>query len=106
MLRRAFSLAAVSAGTLVWLAPARADEDSRTALRFVQALREHKLFDVATDYLEQLRQERGTPNDVRALIDYEAGRIRLDEADATVDLGRRKELLEEARGELEAFTRG
>ena len=103
--RRAFLLAAVLAGTLVWLAPARADEDSRTALKFVQALREHKLYDVAIGYLDQIRQERGIPNNIRALIDYEEGRILLDEAAATGDLVHRKELLENARGKLDSFTR-
>src|SRR5262249_55541764 len=83
----------------------RADEDPRTALDFVQALRERGYFDVASDYLEKLRQESGTPDDLRAVLDYEFGRLLIDEASRTGDLVRRKELLEQARNRLDAFTK-
>jgi tetratricopeptide (TPR) repeat protein len=107
MLRRAFPLAALLAATLVpsWARPARGDEDSRTALEFVQALRERGYFDLAGDYLEKLRAEKGTPDSVRAVIDYEFGRLLIDEASKSGDLVRRKELLEQARTRLETFTK-
>jgi tetratricopeptide (TPR) repeat protein len=107
MLRRAFPLAAVLAASLFPYGPgaARGDEDPRTALEFVQALRENGYFDLASEYLEKLRAEKGTPGDVLAIIDYEIGRLLIDEASKTGDLVRRKELLEQARGRLESFTK-
>ena len=110
MMRRAVSRAAMLAGALSWLAAVpvlvRGDEDVRTAPEFVQGLRERGYFDLANDYLERLRQQPDTPADFRATIDYEQGRILLDESSKTGDLVRRKELLELARGKLEAFTKG
>jgi cellulose synthase operon protein C len=103
MLRRAIVLAAAVAG--VGLPTARGDEDIRTASAFVQGLREHKYYDLATEYLERLRKATSTPPDLRATIDYELGRILLDEASSTGDLGRKRELLEEARAKLDAFTK-
>src|SRR5690349_12524255 len=76
----------------------RADEDPRTALAFVQALRERGYFDLASDYLDQLKSEKGTPDALRSVLDYEFGRLQIDEASRTGDLVRRKELLEQARG--------
>src|SRR4051794_8963758 len=107
MLRRAIPLAALLVATLVAARPGlvRGDEDPRTALDFVQALRERGYFDLASDYLEKLRSEKGTPEEVRAVIEYEFGRLLTDEASKTGDLVRRKELLEQSRGRLEAFTK-
>src|SRR4051794_41153374 len=106
MLRRAFVLVAMLAGLVqVWTGLVRADEDPRTAIEFEQALRERGYFDLASDYLEKLRSEKGTPEEVRAVIEYEFGRLLTDEASKTGDLVRRKELLEQSRGRLEAFTK-
>ncbi len=103
MLRRALPLFAVLIATLA--AHARADEDPRTALEFEQALREKGFFDLAGDYLERLRSEKSTPEEIRTVIDYEFGRLLIDEAAKTGDLVRRKELLEQARNRLDAFTK-
>jgi tetratricopeptide (TPR) repeat protein len=111
MLRRVVPPAAVLGMMLLVLVlssvsrPVRADEDPRTALDFVQALRERGLFDVASDYLEKLRSDPGIPAEIRAVIDYEVGRLLIDEAAKTGDLVRRKELLEQARGRLDTFTK-
>ena len=105
MSRRAFAIVAVLAAPLVWLAPADGAEDHRDALRFVQGLRERGYFDLASEYLERLRQDPGTPADLRATVDYEQGRLLLDEAAKTGDLVHRKEMLDQARGKLDAFTR-
>ena len=83
----------------------RAEEDPRTALEFVHALREKGYFDLASDYLDLLRAEKGTPEEIRVVLDYEFGRLLIDEASRSGDLVRRKELLEQARGRLEAFTK-
>src|SRR4051794_4116689 len=107
MLRRAIPLAALWMATLVASGPGpvRGDEDPRTALEFVQALRERGYFDLASGYLDKLRAEPGTPAEIRAVLDYEFGRLLIDEAAKTGDLVRRKELLEQARGRLDAFTK-
>jgi tetratricopeptide (TPR) repeat protein len=81
------------------------DEDPRNALDFVQALRERGLFDLATDYLEKLRTEKTTPDEIRTVLDYESGRLLIDEAAKTGDLVHRKELLEQARNRLDDFTK-
>src|SRR4051794_7482131 len=70
----------------------RGDEDPRTALEFVQSLREKGFFDVATTYLEKLRNEKSTPDSIKAVLEYELGRLLIDEASKTGDLVRRKEL--------------
>src|SRR5438270_245235 len=103
MLRRALPLAAVLGAALVGFASA--DEDPRTALEFVQALREKGFFDLVSEYLEKLRGEKGTPDEIRAVIDYDFGRLLIDEAAKSGDLVRRKELLEQARGRLDTFTK-
>src|SRR4051812_24183305 len=102
MLRRGLPLAMLLLPAATWVATGavRADEDARTALEFVQELRERGFFDVAASYLDQLRATPGTPDDIRAVIDYEFGRLLIDEAAKTGDLVRRKELLEQARGRL------
>ena len=105
MSRPAFAIAALLATPLAWLPPAAGVEDSRDAPRFVQGLRERGYLDLAREYLEGLRQDPGTPADLRATVDYELGRLMLDEAARTGDLARRKELLDQARGKLDSFTR-
>src|SRR4051794_7001920 len=93
MLRRDLLLAALAVATLVAARPGsvRGDEDPRTALEFVQALRERGYFDLASDYLDTLRNEKATPDDVRSILDYEYARLLIDEASKTGDLVRRKE---------------
>jgi tetratricopeptide (TPR) repeat protein len=103
MLRRALPLLAALAAILA--GPAVGDEDPRTALDFEQALREKGYFDLAGDYLERLRSEKSTPDEIRTVIDYEFGRLLIDEAAKTGDLVRRKELLEQARNRLDSFTK-
>jgi hypothetical protein len=105
MLRRAYTVAAVVAGAAIGLSTARGEEDMRTAAQFVQGLRDQKYFDLATDYLETLRKAPDAPAELKVTVDYELGRILLDEAASTGDLVRRKELLEQARGKLDAFTK-
>jgi tetratricopeptide (TPR) repeat protein len=105
MLRRVFLVAVLLGAGFALARPGRADEDPRTAMDFVQALREKGFFDLASDYLERLRTEKGTPDEVRTVLDYEFGRLLIDEAAKTGDLVRRKELLEQARNRLDDFTK-
>ena len=83
----------------------RAEDDPRTAAKFLQGLRDRGYYDLAAEYLEALRGQPGTPADLATVIDYELGRILVDEASRSGDLVRRKELLEQARGKLDAFTK-
>jgi TolA-binding protein len=103
MLRRLLPLLVALCATLPGVG--RGDEDPRTALDFVQALREKGFFDLASTYLEQLRSEKAAPDEIRTVIDYEFGRLLIDEAAKTGDLVRRKELLEQARNRLDDFTK-
>jgi tetratricopeptide (TPR) repeat protein len=82
-----------------------AGEDPRTALQFLQGLRERGLHDQALDFIDQLRTDPALPADIKVVLDYQEGRTRIDEASRTGDLVRRRELLEQARGKLERFTR-
>src|SRR2546421_9139484 len=104
MLRRGLTPAVAILGTLAGLALARGDEDMRTAAQYLQGLRDRGYFDLADDYLEMLRGAPGTPADIKETIDYEQGRILIDEASRTADLVFQKELLDKARGKLVAFT--
>lgn len=108
MLRPGLTLAALLIG-LVWHGtPARAagdDVSSSLPLRFVQGLRERGYYDLALEYLDQLRQAPDTPPALKVVIDYEVGRGLLEQASHTADLQRRREQLDQARTKLDAFTK-
>ncbi|HEV3164829.1 MAG TPA: hypothetical protein VGZ22_12440, partial [Isosphaeraceae bacterium] len=112
MLRPGLLLAALLTGTVAWLAPAPAvgaDDysatEAATAQRFLQGLRERGYFDLAIEYLEQLRSAPGTPDDLKVTIDYEMGRCLLEQASHSADLERQRDLLEQARKRLESFAK-
>jgi tetratricopeptide (TPR) repeat protein len=100
---------AVWGGLVVGLAhlPGRAAgaEDSRTALAFVDELRQRGLHDLALEYLNVLRADPGLAVNVKQLLDYEEGRTLIDEAAKTGDLVLREDLLKEAREKLEGFAK-
>lgn len=86
--------------------PARAGEDPRTAETFLLALRERGYFDLASEYIERLRSDPGLGEPLKGLLDYHEGRALVDEASRTVDLARRRELLDQAERKLDAFVKG
>lgn len=98
-------LTAIALGIWGGRTPALAGEDSRTVSRFLQELKNRGLHDLALDYLNHLRNEPALPADLKVVLDYEEGRTLIDEAARTGDLVLRKELLEEARNKLDAFTK-
>ena len=104
MSRRTFAIVALLTAPLVGLEPAAEAVNFRDASRFVQGLRERGYYDLASEFLERLRQDPATPADLRATVDYELGRLLLDEASKTGDLVHRKDMLDRARGKLDAFT--
>jgi hypothetical protein len=78
-------------------------EDPRTAEAFLTALRERGYFDLASEYIERLRTDPGLGEPLKATLDYHEGRALIDEASKTVDLARRRELLDRAATRLDAF---
>jgi tetratricopeptide (TPR) repeat protein len=81
----------------------RAQEDPRTALRFLELLREHGMYEQALQFIDLLRADPTLPADLKGMLDYQAGRTEIDEAAKTGDLVHRRELLEQARVKLENF---
>jgi hypothetical protein len=104
MVRRGLTWVAVVVATWLGHAAARGEEDMRTAPKYLQGLRERGYFELADQFLESLRQAPNTPEEFRQTIDYEQGRLMIDEAARTGDLGLKKELLDKARGKLVTFT--
>jgi len=82
---------------------APAQQDPRVAERFLQALREKGLHDLALDDIELLRGDSGIPAELKMELDYHKGRTLVDEASKTSDLARRRELLDRASSRLERF---
>ena len=109
MSRPARSIWVFSAGLLIGLnvalARAQAGEDARTALAFVEELRERGLHELALEYLNVLRADPPLPANVKDVLDYEEGRTLIDEAAKSGDLVLREDLLKEAREKLEGFVK-
>ena len=82
-----------------------AGEDSRTALAFLEQLRERGLHELALEYLNVLRADPAQPAKIKAILDYEEGRTLIDEAAKSGDLVLREDLLKEAREKLEGFVK-
>ncbi len=83
----------------------KGSEDPRTALRFLQELRDHGLHDLAIEYIDKLRADTALPADLKAVLDYQEARTELDEASKTGDLVHRRDLLDQARAKLESFVK-
>ncbi len=111
-MRRGFSwgVGVVLAAIGVSVAPAAVfgdtDEDPRSVAEFFQGLRERGYYDLATEYLDTVRKQPDAPLGIKETAEYEFGRLLLDEASKTGDLTRRKDLLDQARTKLDAFTKG
>jgi hypothetical protein len=102
MTRRALSVALA----LVALGAAqnvRAADDPRFAMGFVQGLRERGYYDLALDYITELRADKATPPEVRARLDYEEGRTLTESATHGSDPEVARRQLDQAREKLEAF---
>jgi hypothetical protein len=81
MTRRALSICLALAATgVVAPAKARAGEDPRVAANFIQGLRERGYYDLALDYLTSLRNDKDTPPELRARLDFDEGRALVDAA--------------------------
>lgn len=102
MIRRALSMA-LALVALGAMATARADDDPRFAMGFVQGLRERGYYDLALDYLAGLRASKDTPPEIRSRLDYEEGRALVDAATHGSDPEIAKRQLDQARDRLDAF---
>jgi tetratricopeptide (TPR) repeat protein len=98
-------LAGVVIGVAFYVAPVRSGEDPRTALAFLEELRERGFHDLALEYLGLLRGDPAQPANIKDILDYEEGRTLIDEAAKSSDLVLREDLLKEARDKLEAFVK-
>jgi cellulose synthase operon protein C len=105
MLRRILKSALATAFLLISVPEARADDDSRFAADFVQGLRERGFYDVAMQYLDQLRLDPETPADLKKTIEYEEGRTLIQEATHANDPDVKKSKLEQAKLKIEAFVK-
>jgi len=85
--------------------PAPAADDPRFAVDFVQGLRERGHYELALDYIGQLRQSPETPASLKRTLDYEEGRTLIDAATHSNDPDASKEKLDQARVKIEAFVR-
>jgi tetratricopeptide (TPR) repeat protein len=83
----------------------QAAEDPRTAQQFLQGLRDKGLHDLALEFIDQLRTDPAMPAELKVTLDYQEGRMLIDEAAKTGDLARRRELLQQARSKLENFVK-
>ncbi len=57
------------------------------------------------EFIDQLRTDPTMPAELKVTLDYQEGRLLIDEADRTGDLARRRDLLQQARTKLENFAR-
>jgi cellulose synthase operon protein C len=105
MSRRALSLPLALAlfGAIASIAPARAADDPRFVTNFIQGLRERGYYELALEYLAELRAAPDTPREIVARLDFEEGRTLTDAATHGSDPEVVKKQLEMARGRLEAF---
>jgi tetratricopeptide (TPR) repeat protein len=95
-------LALIAAG---FVTSACAGEDPRTALSFLQGLKDRGLHELAVEYIGQLRSDTSLPENIKAVLDYEEARTLIDEAARSNDLIRREELLRDARDKLDGFVK-
>lgn len=103
MTRRALSLPFALAFGLQFAANGRAADDPRTALAFVQGLRDRGYHDLAIDYLAALRADPALPPEIKGTLDFEEGRALIDAATHGSDPDVAREQLDRARGRLDAY---
>ena len=63
------------------------------------------LHDLALEFIDQLRADPAMPAELKVTLDYQEGRMLIDEASRTGDLARRRDLLQQARTKLENFAK-
>ena len=105
MLRRFLKSALAPAVLIAGLAEARAADDPRFAVDFVQGLRERGYYDVALQYLDLLRKDAEAPAELKKTLDFEEGRTLIEDATHSSDPDVSKAKLEQAKVKIEAFVK-
>ncbi|WP_435006374.1 tetratricopeptide repeat protein [Tundrisphaera lichenicola] len=105
MLRGSLVRSIVPALLLVFISTVQAGDDPRFAADFVQGLRERGYYDLALEYLDQLRQAPDTPDDLKRTIDFEEGRTLIESATHASDPDASKEKLDQAKIKIESFVK-
>jgi outer membrane protein assembly factor BamD (BamD/ComL family) len=105
MTRRALSLllSLAALGVIAPVVTVRAADDPRFSIGFVQGLRERGYYELALEYMAELRSSQDTPKEIRDRLDFEEGRTLTDAATHGTDPEVVKKQLEMARGRLEAY---
>ena len=85
--------------------PARGVDDPRFAQRFTEGLRSRGYYDLALEYLDELRQAANLDSDFRKTLDYQEARVLIEAARRDNDFEVRRDRLDRARGKIEAFVR-
>ncbi|OHB71270.1 MAG: hypothetical protein A2V70_09015 [Planctomycetes bacterium RBG_13_63_9] len=80
--------------------PVAAKEESQ---RFLDGLRQRGLYDMALEYLEQMRTSPLAPDDFKAVIDYEVGVTLTDSSRMGRETAAREKQLSDAKAMLEKF---
>ena len=105
MLRGILIRALAAALALAPASTARAVDDPRFAADFVRGLRERGYYDLALEYLDQLRRSPDAPADLKKTIEFEEGRTLIEAATHASDPDASKEKLDQAKLKIEAFVR-
>jgi TolA-binding protein len=71
--------------------------------RFLAGLRERGYYDLAAEFIQQVRDNPDSPPDLKVEFEYEAARNLINEAVNLADIDRRFTLIDQARARLEAF---
>ena len=98
-------LATLVLGHAIHVASAPAGEDPRTAMAFLEQLKEHGLHDLALEYLNVLRADPALSDQLKVILDYQEGKILIDEAAKSGDLILREDLLKQAHERLDRFVK-
>lgn len=80
-------------------------DDPRFARPFAEGLRDRGLYDLALEYLDELRRAPDLPDEFRQSLDYQEARVLIDAARRDNDPEVRRERLDRARVRIEAFVR-
>lgn len=80
-------------------------ESVQASVKFVNGLRERGYYDLAIDYLEDLRKAKETPGALRDMIDLEEGRAYLEDAARATDPDRQTVQFDRAKKKLETFVK-